>query len=67
MITGYAPAPSNAALTTSWLARLRRGVHAERKREHARIKLWEYEGGSLFHPRHVDYERYRTDAVALLA
>ena len=59
-------ASSNSALTMSWLARLGRATRAERAREHARIGIWEYEGGSLFHPRHGGYERYRTDAATAL-
>jgi len=39
-------APSNALLTMSWLARLRRGRQAEAAREHARLSAWESEGGS---------------------
>jgi hypothetical protein len=51
MTTYYSREPSNAMLTMSWLARLGRGMRAERARERARINTWEYEGGSLFHPR----------------
>ena len=47
VIGPYKPAPSNAVLTMSWLARIRRGVQAEEARESARVKLWEYEGGAL--------------------
>jgi hypothetical protein len=53
----YTSAPSSGAnLMTSWRARPRRTRQAERAREHARIGIWEYEGGSLFHPRR-GYER----------
>jgi hypothetical protein len=38
--------PSNALLTMSWLARLRRSRQAEAAREHARLSAWESEGGS---------------------
>jgi hypothetical protein len=67
MRTYYATtASSDATLTMSWLARLGRAMRAERAREHARIGIWEYEGGSLFQPR-SGYERYRTDASTALA
>ena len=50
MKTGYTAAPSNALLTMSWLARQRRGRHAAAAREHARLNVWESEGGSLTAP-----------------
>jgi hypothetical protein len=47
MTHGYKSAPSNALLTMSWLARLHRGRKAAAAREHARLGVWESEGGSL--------------------
>ena len=65
--THYTTAPSSGAnLMMSWRARPGRGLRAERAREQARIRIWEYEGGSLFQPR-SGYERYRTDAAMALA
>jgi len=64
MRTYYASAPSpKASVMMSWQARPWLRMRAERAREHARIRIWEYEGGSLFHPRN-GYERYRTDGAA---
>lgn len=65
--THYTTAPSPGAnLMTSWRAYPGRGLRAERTREQARIRIWEYEGGSLFQPR-SGYERYRTDAATARA
>jgi len=64
MIGRYVPAPCKSGLTMSWLALLQRARRAEKARVHARFDLWESEGGSM---RGMDYERYRTDAVAVLA
>ena len=47
MKVNYAGAPSGALLTMSWLARLHRGRQAAAARVHARLHVWESEGGSL--------------------
>ena len=60
----YLPAPAGGVtLAGAWLARLRRSAFAERRRERARLSVWESEGGALFaarlgaHPADCHYER----------
>jgi len=64
MIGRYVPATFKSRPTMSWLVLLQRARRAEKARVQARFDLWESEGGSM---RGMDYERYRTDAVAVLA
>lgn len=48
----YRPFPGNGfKVARAWIERLRRAAFAERRRERARLGVWENEGGALFAAR----------------